>query len=294
MDKDGWQKRGQGHRERLRERFLEGGLERFSDEEVIEFLLTLGTPRGDLKLSAREALKALRSLSGVLSAPMEQLTRIKGIGPKNALYLKLVHQVAGRYLKDRAMGKAFFDSSQAVFDYLFHAMRDLKREVFKALFLTRKNELLVDQDLFHGSLTGSAVYPREVVTLALEYKAAALVFVHNHPSGDPAPSPEDQRLTRDLVWAAKLLSIQVLDHIIIGNNRYYSFADEGVIKRFVNEYIGKTGSYDGQSGFHRVSSVPGQHVCHDRKKVIKNTARAKTPISVATAAKTRGRDTPFS
>jgi len=141
MDKDGWQKRGQGHRERLRQRFLEGGLERFSDEEVIEFLLTLGTPRGDLKLPAREALNGLGSLSGVLSAPMEQLTRIKGIGPKNALYLKLVHQVAGRYLKDRAMGKAFFDSSQAVFDYLLHAMRDLKREVFKALFFDSQKRI---------------------------------------------------------------------------------------------------------------------------------------------------------
>lgn len=236
MEKAEWQKRGQGHRERLRQRFLEGGLERFSDEEAIEFLLTLGTPRGDLKRPARIALQELGSFSGVLSAPIEQLTKIQGIGPKNALYLKLVHEVAGRFLKDRAMGKAFFDSSQAVFDYLFHAMRELKREVFKALFLTRKNELIVDQDLFHGSLTGSAVYPREVVTLALEYKAAALVFVHNHPSGDPAPSPEDHRLTRDLVWAARLLSIQVLDHIIIGNNRYYSFADEGSIKRFVNEY----------------------------------------------------------
>ncbi|MCF8083719.1 MAG: DNA repair protein RadC [Deltaproteobacteria bacterium] len=236
MDKAEWQKRGKGHRERLRQRFLQGGLERFSDEEVIEFLLTLGTPRGDLKVPARAALKALGSFSGVLSAPMEQLTRIPGIGPKNALYLKLVHQVAGRYLKDRAMGKAFFDSSQAIFDYLFHAMRDLKREIFKALFLTRKNELMVDQDLFQGSLTGSAVYPREVVTLALEYKAAGLVFVHNHPSGDPTPSPEDQRLTRDLVWAARLLSIQVLDHIIIGHNRYYSFADQGIIRRLINEY----------------------------------------------------------
>jgi DNA repair protein RadC len=130
----------------------------------------------------------------------------------------------------------FFGSSQAVFDYLFHSMRDLKREVFKVLFLTRKNELIAAQDLFEGSLTGSAVYPREIMSMALENRAASLVFVHNHPSGDPTPSPEDQRLTRDLVWAARLLTIQVLDHVIIGNNRYYSFADEGSIKHFVNEY----------------------------------------------------------
>jgi len=236
MDKKDWQERGTGHRERLRKRFLEGGLERFTDEEVVEFLLTLGTPRGDLKLPAREALKQFGSLSGVLSGPIEKLMKIKGIGPKNALYLKLVHQVAGRYLKDRVGGKTFFGSSQAVFDYLFHSMRDLKREIFKVLFLNRKNELIIDQDVFFGTLTGSAVYAREIMTLALEHKAAGLVFVHNHPSGDPTPSTDDQRLTRDLIWAAKLLTIQTLDHIIIGHNTYYSFADEGVIKRFVNEY----------------------------------------------------------
>ncbi|MBC8462521.1 MAG: DNA repair protein RadC [Deltaproteobacteria bacterium] len=236
MDQKNWQKRGKGHRERLRQRFLEGGLERFSDEEVVEFLFTLGTPRGDLKLPAREALKQFESLSGVLSAPIEKLTKIKGIGPKNALYLKLVHQVAGRYLKDRSVSKTLFSSSQAVFDHLYHSMRDLKREIFKVLFLNRKNELINDQDVFFGTLTGSAVYPRDIMTLALEQNAAGLVFVHNHPSGDPTPSSEDKRLTRDLVWAAKLLMVQVLDHIIIGHNTYYSFADQGLIKRFQNEY----------------------------------------------------------
>ena len=145
MDKKDWQKRGEGHRQRLRERFYQGGIERFSDEEVIEFLLTLGTPRKDVKLQAREALKKFGNLSGVLSAKPDQITQIKGIGPKNALYLNLIHQVAGRYLRDRAMGKTFFGSSRAVFDYLFHSMRDLKREVFRVLLLNRKNELILDQ-----------------------------------------------------------------------------------------------------------------------------------------------------
>jgi len=236
MEKKDWQKKVEGHRRRLREKFEEGGLERFSDEEVVEFLLTLGTPRKDTKPQAREALKRFGSLSDVLSAPMKKLNEIKGIGSKNVLYLNLVHQIAGRYLKDRARGKAFFGSSKAVFDYLFHNMRDLKREVFKVLFLNRKNELISDQDVFLGSLTGSAVYPREVMAMALENKAAALVFVHNHPSGDPTPSAEDRKLTRDLVWASRLLMLQVLDHVIIGNNTYYSFADEGLIKGFTKEF----------------------------------------------------------
>lgn len=115
-------------------------------------------------------------------------------------------------------------------------MRDLKREVFKVLFLNRKNEMILDQDLFFGSLTGSAVYPREIIIQALETGAASLVFVHNHPSGDPAPSLEDKKLTRDLVWSSRLLMIQVLDHLIIGHNAYFSFADEGLIKDFIEEY----------------------------------------------------------
>jgi DNA repair protein RadC len=238
MDRDPqyWQKKGEGHRQRLRDKLREGGLERFSDEEVIEFLLAIGTPRKDLKPQAREALKKFGTLSEVLSAPLHRLTEIKGIGPKNALYLNLIHQVAGRYLRDKAKGKEFFSSSRAVFDYLFHSMRDMKKEIFKVLFLNRKNELVADQDLFYGTLTGSAVYPREIIAQALESKAAALVFVHNHPSGDPAPSPEDRRLTRDLVWAAQLMMIQVLDHLIIGRNVYFSFADEGLIESFTKEF----------------------------------------------------------
>lgn len=236
MDREDWEKKGEGHRQRMREKFVEGGLERFSDEEVVEFLLTLGTPRKDVKIQAREALRRFGTLSGVLSAPMSKLTEIKGIGQKNALYLNLIHQISGRYLRDRAKGETFFGSSKAVFDYLFHSMRDLKREVFKVLFLNRKNELILDQDVFVGSLTGSAVYPREIITLALEHKAAAMVFVHNHPSGDPTPSMEDRKLTRDLVWASQLLMIQILDHVIIGNNTHYSFADEGLIRSFIKEY----------------------------------------------------------
>ncbi len=238
-------RRGDGHRARLRDKFVQGGIERFSDEEVIEFLLSLGTPRKDVKLPAREALKRFESLSGVLSAPLSDLVQVRGIGERNALYLHLVHQVAARYLRDRAKNQPFFGSSRAVFDYLFHTMRDLKREVFKVLLLNRKNALISDHDLFFGSLTGSAVYPREVMTLALEHRAAGLVFVHNHPSGDPQPSPQDRRLTKELVWAAGLLSIQVLDHVVIGHNTYYSFADQGFIKTYTDEFERQLRQADG-------------------------------------------------
>ena len=239
MNKTENENRGKGHRERLRARFTRGGIERFTDEEIIEFLLTLGTPRKDVKIPARQALKKYGSLSGVLSAPLNELKAINGLGDKNVLYLKLIHEVAGRYLRDRAAKATFFNSSKAVYEYLFHSMRDLKREIFKVMFLNRKNELISDQDVFQGGLTGSAVYPAEIMKLALNNNAAAVVFIHNHPSGDPLPSLEDRNLTRNLVWASQLLSIQVLDHIIIGYNRYYSFADEGLIKQFCAEYRDK-------------------------------------------------------
>jgi len=230
--------RGEGHRERLRQRFLDGGVERFSDEDIIEFLLTLGTPRVDTRLPAREALEKFRSISNVISAPIQELLKIKGIGEKNALYLKFVHDVASRYLKDRIINETCsnFNSSKNVFDYLFHSMRDLEREVFRILYLNQKNVLIKDEDLFAGDLTSSAVYPREIMKNAIKNNAASLIVVHNHPSGDPTPSSHDCSLTRNIVWASRLIGIRVLDHIIIGNNIYYSFADENHIRKFEDEY----------------------------------------------------------
>jgi len=230
------QSRGEGHRERLRQRFLSGGIERFSDEDIIEFLLTLGTPRVDTRLSAREALKKFGSISNVISAPTQDLMKIKGIGEKNALYLKFVHDVASRYLKDRIINNTYFTSSKNVFDYLFHSMRDLQREVFRILYLNQKNILVKDEDLFAGDLTSSAVYPREIIKNAIKNNAASLIIVHNHPSGDPSPSTHDCLLTKNIVWASRLVGIRILDHIIIGNNAYYSFMDENYIRKFEDEY----------------------------------------------------------
>jgi DNA repair protein RadC len=115
-------------------------------------------------------------------------------------------------------------------------MQDLKREVFKALFLDSQNQVLCVEDLFQGTLTSSAVYPREVIRRALEVHAAGLVLAHNHPSGDPQPSEDDIKITRDLYWAGRMMAIRVLDHVIIGDGRYTSLADLGYIHRFQQEY----------------------------------------------------------
>lgn len=221
-----------GHRGRLRQKFLKAGLEGFLDYEIVELLLTLGTPRRDCKEQAKEALREFKTLGGVLEASPHDLQRIRGIGPHNVFGLRFVQEVSRRFLRERMMSRAFCRSSREVFDYLYHSLRDLKREKFKVLFLDAKNQILEEKTLFEGTVDSSAVYPREIIRDALRYEASALVFVHNHPSGDPEPSLCDKEITRDLVFAAKVMQLKVLDHIIIGNNCYFSFADQGLIEEY--------------------------------------------------------------
>ena len=224
--------KGQGHRWRLREKFLKGGLTGFLDYEIIELLLTMGTPRRDCKQQAKDALKKFQSLRGVLEAPADELQKIKGIGPHNIFGLKLIQEISRRFLKERMMSKPYCHSSKEVFDYLYHALRDLKKENFKVLFLDAKNQILEEETVFEGTVDSSAVYPREIMKKALGCDASSLIFVHNHPSGDPEPSASDREITKELVFAACVMQLKVLDHIIVGNNRYFSFADEGLIEDY--------------------------------------------------------------
>jgi len=229
-----------GHRLRLRQKFLKAGLDGFLDYEIVELLLTLGTPRRDCKAPAREALREFKTFGGVLEARPEDLQRIPGIGDRNVFGLKLVHEVSRRFLKDRMMSRPVCHSSQEVYDYLCHALRDLKRERFKVIFLDPKNQVIEEKTLFEGTVDSSAVYPREIVKEALRCNAAAMVFVHNHPSGDPDPSPCDREITRELVFAARIMQLKVLDHLVIGNNRYFSFADHGLIQDYDLLYLSRS------------------------------------------------------
>jgi len=204
----------------------------FLDYEVIELLLTLGTPRKDCKQQAKEALMKFRSLRGVLEAPADELLKVKGIGQHNIFGLRLIQDVSRRFLKERMMSKPYCHSSKEVFDYLYHSLRDVKKEQFKVLFLDAKNHILEEKTVFEGTVDTSAVYPREIVKEALKCDASSLIFVHNHPSGDPEPSASDREITRELVFASAVMQLKVLDHIIIGNNCYFSFADEGLIEEY--------------------------------------------------------------
>jgi len=232
----------EGHRSRLREKFLNAGLEGFLNYEIIELLLTLGTPRKDCKQPAKDALKKFKTLRGILEAPAEQLMEIKGIGTHNVFGLKLIQEVSRKFLKEKMLARAYCRSSKEVFDYLYHSLRDSKREKFKALFLDAKNQILEEKTEFEGTVDSSAVYPREIIKEALRRDASSLIFVHNHPSGDPTPSESDKEITTELVFAANVVQIRVLDHLIIGNNRYFSFADSGLLGEYETAFRLKTKS----------------------------------------------------
>jgi DNA repair protein RadC len=233
---------GAGHRQRLRERFLAGGLEGFHDHELIELLLTLATPRRDCKAAAKLALERFGSLQAVFEADPEELVQVPGIGTRNLLGLRLVRALAERYLAKRLVHKQPVRNSRELFDFLYCRLRDKHRECFEVIYLDARNRVLANETLFTGTLTASSVYPREVVQAALQRRAAALIFAHNHPSGDPQPSEADVAITRQLVFACRVMGIAVHEHLVIGDNRYYSFADSGQIACMQREYEQRTPS----------------------------------------------------
>ncbi len=226
-----------GHRKRLREKFLKSGLAGFHDYEIVELLLTLGSPRRDCKQPAKEAIKRFKSLQGVLSASPEELQEINGIGPHNAFGIKLVREVAQEFLKQKILDKPIYSSPREFFDYLYHSMRGLDKEVFKVIYLDGQNRIIEIEDIFEGTVNSSVVYPREVIKSAIKYNAPAVLFAHNHPSGSPVPSTNDKLLTRDLIFAGNIMQIKILDHIIVGDKGYFSFAERGLLEKFEVDFL---------------------------------------------------------
>jgi len=236
VDKNEWQSKGTGHRQRLRDKFLEHGISAFTDAEIIELLLTFGTPRSDCKDAARTALDELGSLPAVLDAPARRLTKIKGVGDKNVFALHFIQGVARRYLKQRLAGKKYITSSADVADYLVHLLRSMKREAFVVVYLDASHGIIDTEVLSEGTVTVNTVYPREVVIAALKRNAAAIVIAHNHPSGSLKPSPQDEQLTRTLHIICSFMHIRLLDHLIIGDgDQPFSFADHGIMSRLKDD-----------------------------------------------------------
>ena len=245
MERDEWQRRGEGHRQRLRDKFLAQGIEAFTDAEIIELLLTFGTPRSDCKEAARALLTQFGSLPAVLDAAPVQLQQVKGVGPKNIFALHFIQGVARRYLHQRVVGKEYVRSSREVADYLIHSMRGLQHEVLTVVFLDAAHAVLDATVVAEGTVTVNTIYPRELVKAALARNASALVIAHNHPSGSLTPSRQDSELTRSLYLVCSFMHLDLLDHLIIGaGDQVYSFADQGLmatIREDCRRLLGRAG-----------------------------------------------------
>jgi len=232
LDKSEWQDKGTGHRGRLRDRFLANGLQALSDEEILELLLSFGTPRSDCKQQARQLLKRFGSFAKVLEASPAALQEVKGIGPKSVFALPFVRATASHYLRQRLTGKRYLHSSSEVVEYLLFALKGLKREVLQVIFLDSSHSIITANTVSEGTLNVNTVYPREIVKLALDNHAAAIILAHNHPSGALTPSKADFHLTKTLCLLCLGMQIQLLDHILIGDG-HYSFADKGDMSAIV-------------------------------------------------------------
>ncbi len=218
-----------GHRERLRQKFLDHGGESLADYEMLELYLFKALPRRDVKPVAKDLIKKFGGFSEVLSAPFSELTSIRGIGKAAAFDLKLLQAASLRLSRASVMDRPVLGSWNAVLDYCRSAMQFEPREQFRCLFLDKKHRLIADEKMAEGTLDHTPVYPREIARRALELHAAALILAHNHPSGDPTPSGADVSMTNNIVDALRHLNITVHDHLVIGRNRITSFKKSGLL-----------------------------------------------------------------
>jgi DNA repair protein RadC len=217
--------------ERPRERLLRHGAATLSDAQLVAILLRTGRRRATAVDLAMRLLADYDGLEGVGRAGGAELCRIDGIGPAKAAQLLAALELGRRVVSRPLQPGAVFVSSQSVYDYFAPLLREIRQERFWAVLLDNKHRVMRDLTVSTGSLTSSLVHPREAFAAAVRDSAAAVIFVHNHPSGDPSPSAEDRQLTERLVACGELMGIPVLDHIIIGRTTYYSFADRRQLDR---------------------------------------------------------------
>lgn len=218
-----------GHRARLRQRLFEGGPDALLDHELIEYLLALTIPRIDTKPLAKTLLAEFGGIAGLLTADAEAIARVKGMRETNVAALKAVHAAALRLLQARVREKPVLANWQALLDYLRAEMASHPIERVRVLHLNTRNMLVRDELMNEGSIDEAPVYVREVIRRALHLGSAALILVHNHPSGDPSPSRADIEITRRIVEAGKPLGILVHDHVIIGTEGHTSLRAKGLI-----------------------------------------------------------------
>jgi DNA repair protein RadC len=218
-----------GHRERLRNRFLEGGADAMPDYELMELVLFTAVPRRDMKPLAKKLIETFGGFAEAIAAPRARLLDVDGVGDNVVTLLKIVEAAALRLSRGKVLNRPALSSWNALLDYCTAAMARSPHEEFRVLFLDRKNVLIADEVQSRGTIDHTPVYPREIVKRALELGGAAFILVHNHPSGDPTPSRQDIEMTREIVAAARALKIQVHDHLVIGRGGHASFRALGLL-----------------------------------------------------------------
>jgi DNA repair protein RadC len=218
-----------GHRRRLKEKFRTAGTAAFCDHEVLELLLTYAIPQKDVKPQAKALLREFGSLKGVVDAELGDLSKVQGISTHSGILLKLVKEIASLVLKQKAKEKKQVTCTAELLDYCRAVMGTKKDEEFCVIYLDAQNQIIEFETIQRGVVNQAVVYPRQVLENALKRKASALILAHNHPSGHVRPSDADIRLTRTIQETAKVLDILVHDHIIIGENRFFSFREEGMM-----------------------------------------------------------------
>ncbi|WP_239017002.1 RadC family protein [Sphingomonas ginkgonis] len=221
-------KASEGHRARLRQRLLEGGGDALLDHELVEYLLTLAIPRRDTKPLAKRLLASFGGLGPLLSASPDALRR-EGLSDGVVGALRIAQASALRLLETRVEGRPLLSSWDALGDYLQAAMAHESVEEVRVLFLNAKNILLANEAMWRGSIDEASVHVREVISRAIALGAAAIILVHNHPSGDPTPSQADIRLTRDIIDAGRHMKVTVHDHVIVGATGRTSLRGLGLI-----------------------------------------------------------------
>jgi DNA repair protein RadC len=217
------------HRKRLRKKYGTSGLSALHEYEALELLLTYVIRHQDVKNRAKDLLDKFGSLKGVFDAEIGDLTDVRGIGDRSALLFSLVKEIGTLYLKQKAKEKPQIACTSELLDFFRTAMGGKKDEEFCVIYLDAQNQIIEFETVQKGVANQAVVYPRQVLESALRKKASALILAHNHPSGHVRPSDADIRLTKTIQDAARMLDILVHDHIIIGENRFFSFREEGLM-----------------------------------------------------------------
>lgn len=220
-----------GHRKRLRERYLKLGYKGLEEYEFLELILTYSIKMKDCKGLAKKLLEKFKNISGVLNASIEELEEIEGIGKETAIYLKVLNDIFlnENFRKTKKKDILSIKGKRDLIEYLKTDMGDIKNEEFKIIYLNNDNKIVCDEVIFKGTINRSVIYPRKIMERVINTKARGVIFVHNHPSGNLTPSKKDIEITLEMQELLEKIDVKLLDHIIVSEDDYYSFQENGMI-----------------------------------------------------------------